>query len=51
MGRERRLEIHVEKGGWNFLAYYKAELRKAKVGLQVSGIPKGHMKPKFPLNN
>lgn len=50
MGREGRLEIQIEKGGWNFLTYYKAELRKAKVGLKVPDTLKGHMKPNSPVN-
>lgn len=50
-GQGEEAEIQVEKGGWSVLAYYKAELREAKVGLQLSDIPKGHMKPKFPVNN
>ena len=50
MGRERRLMIQVEKGGWNFLTYYKAELRKAKVGLKAPDTRKVHTKPKLPVN-
>lgn len=50
MGRKRRLEIQVEKGSWNFLTYYEAELRKARVGFKVPDMPKGQIKPNFPVN-